>query len=133
MIDINDVLRELNILNSKKNKNNIDKLMNLMKIDQKINKSFNSETIFASFVLFVVSISMTFEKIVEFFIETFKIMQFNNVYAIIANEMQRIMNVTLYKLSTALLVIALINFDRNNNFKTNISSSRARYIHLNLN
>ena len=59
-------------------------------------------------MLFVVSISMTFEKIVEFFIETFKIIQFNNICAIIANEIQRIMNVTLYKLSAALFVIALI-------------------------
>ena len=57
-------------------------------------------------MLSVVSISMTFKKIVESFIETFKIIQLNNVYAITANEMQRIMNVTLYKLSIALLMIA---------------------------
>ena len=74
MIDINDVLRELNVLNLKENKNNIDKLMNLIETDQKINKFFSSKTVFASFVLFIVSISMTFKKIVEFFIETFKIM-----------------------------------------------------------
>ena len=74
MTNINDVLRELNILNSKENKNNIDKLMNLMKIDQKINKFFSSKTIVASFVLFVVLISMTFKKIVEFLIKVFKIM-----------------------------------------------------------
>ena len=48
--------------------------MNLMRIDQKINKSFNSKTVFAFSVLSVVLISMTFEKIVEFFIEIFKIM-----------------------------------------------------------
>ena len=77
-----------------------------MKINQKISKSFNSKTVFASFVLFVVSISITFEKIIESFIKTFKIMQLNNVYAITANEMQRIMNVILYKLSTVLFVIA---------------------------
>ena len=77
-----------------------------MRIDQKTNKSFNSKTIFISFVLFIVSISITFKKIVEFFIEAFKIMQLNNVYAIIANEMHQIINVTLYKLSIALFVIA---------------------------
>ena len=82
--------------------------MNLIKIDQKTNKSFSSETIFAFFVLFVVSVSMISEKIVEFLIETFKIMQLNNVYAIIANEMQRIINVTLYKSSIILFVIALM-------------------------
>ena len=108
MTDINDVLRELNVLSSKENKNNIDKLMNLMKTDQKINKSFNSETVFALSILFVVLISMTFKKIVESFIKVFKIMQLNNIYAITANEIQRIMNVTLYKLSAALFVIALI-------------------------
>ena len=80
--------------------------MNLMKIDQKTSKFFNLKTIFAFFVLFVVSISMTFEKIVEFFIETFKIMQLNNVHMITANKMQRIINITLYKLSVALFMIA---------------------------
>ena len=38
MTDINDVLRELNVLNSKESKNNISKLINLIKIDQKTNK-----------------------------------------------------------------------------------------------
>ena len=59
-------------------------------------------------MLFVVLISMIFKKIVEFFIKTFKIMQLNNFCAITANEMQRIMNVTLYKLSVVLFVIASI-------------------------
>ena len=67
IIDINNVLRELNILSSKKSKNNINKLMNLIKINQKINKLFNSKTVFASFVLFVVSISITFKKLLIFF------------------------------------------------------------------
>ena len=55
MIDINDALRELNVLNSKKNKKNIDKLIDLIKIDQKTNKSFNSETTFAPSILSAVS------------------------------------------------------------------------------
>ena len=33
MIDINDILRELNILSLKKNKNNINKLINLIKMN----------------------------------------------------------------------------------------------------
>ena len=56
MIDINDALRELNVLNSKKNKDNIDKLIDLIKTNQKINKSFNFETAFAPSVLSTISI-----------------------------------------------------------------------------
>ena len=51
MIDINDALRELNVLNSKENKDNIDKLIDLIKTDQKTNKSFSSEIAFAFSVL----------------------------------------------------------------------------------
>ena len=56
MIDINNTLKELNILSSKKNKNNIDKLINLIKTDQKTNKFFNLETAFASSILSAISI-----------------------------------------------------------------------------
>ena len=51
MTDINNTLQELNVLNSKKSKNNIDKLINLIKIDQKTNKFFSFKTIFAFSVL----------------------------------------------------------------------------------
>ena len=78
MIDINDALRELNALSSKKSKDSIDKLINLIETDQKINKSFNFKTTFASFVLSTISAQITFEKIIESFIEAFKIMHFNN-------------------------------------------------------
>ena len=78
MIDINDALRELNVLNSKKNKNCIDKLIDLIKTNQKTNKFFNFKTIFAFSILSAISIQITFEKIIEFFIEVFKIMHFNN-------------------------------------------------------
>ena len=50
MIDINNALQELNVLNSKKSKDSIDKLINLIKIDQKINKFFSFKTVFASSV-----------------------------------------------------------------------------------
>ena len=78
IIDINNVLQELNVLNSKKNKNSIDKLINLIKTDQKINKSFSSETAFAPSILSAISTQIMFKKIIEFFTETFKIMYFNN-------------------------------------------------------
>ena len=86
MIDINNVLQELNVLNSKKSKNNIDKLINLIETNQKTNKSFSSKTVFASSVLSAISTQITFEKIIEFFIETFKIMHFNNVRTVIVDK-----------------------------------------------
>ena len=96
MININDALQELNVLNSKKNKDNIDRLIDLLEIDQKTNKFFNFKTVSASFVLSTISTQITFEKIIEFFIETFKIVHFNNARTIIVDEVQRIVNVILY-------------------------------------
>ena len=84
--DINNALRELNVLNSKKSKDNMNKLMNLIEIDQKTNKPFSFETIFASFVLSTVSTQIMFKKIIESFIKTFKIMHFNNARTIIVDE-----------------------------------------------
>ena len=96
MIDINDVLRKLNVLSSKKSKNSIDKLINLIRTNQKTNKSFSSETAFAFSVLSEISTQITFEKIIESFIEIFKIMYFNNARAVIVDEVQRIVNIILY-------------------------------------
>ena len=86
MIDINDALRELNALSSKKSKNSIDKLIDLIGTDQKTNKSFSSETAFASLVLSIISTQITFKKIIEFLIEIFKIMHSNNARAVIVDE-----------------------------------------------
>ena len=55
MININDVLHKLNVLNSKKNKDNIDKLIDLIETNQKTNKFFSSETAFAFSVLSAIS------------------------------------------------------------------------------
>ena len=55
MIDINNVLQKLNVLNSKENKDNINKLINLIKIDQKTNKFFSLKTAFAFSVLSTIS------------------------------------------------------------------------------
>ena len=110
--DINDVLQELNVLNSKKNKDNINKLINLIKTNQKTNKSFSSETVFTLSVLSTISIQITFEKIIEFLIETFKIMHFNNARTVIVDEVQRIVNVTLYRQSIVLLVNVSIDFEQ---------------------
>ena len=48
MTDINDVLRELNALSLKENQNNIKKLMNMIKIDRIVIKSFTVKNVFAS-------------------------------------------------------------------------------------
>ena len=69
MIDINNALRELSILNLKENKDNIDKLINLIKTNQKTNKVFNFETVFAFSVLSTISTQITFKKIIESFID----------------------------------------------------------------
>ena len=86
MIDINDALRELNVLSSKESKDNIDKLIDLIRTDQKTNKSFSSETAFAPSVLSTISIQIMFEKNIESFIEIFKIMHFNNARAVIVDK-----------------------------------------------
>ena len=78
MTDINNALQKLNVLNSKKNKNSIDKLINLIKTNQKTNKSFSPETAFAPSVLSEISTQIMFEKIIEFLIKAFKIMHFNS-------------------------------------------------------
>ena len=110
MIDINNALRELNVLSSKKNKNSIDKLINLIETDQKTNKSFSSETVFAPSVLPAISIQITFKKIIELLIEAFKIMHFNNAQTVIVDEVQKIINVTLYRQSIVLSVNASVDF-----------------------
>ena len=97
MIDINNVLRELNGLNSKKNKDSIGTLIDLIKIDQKINKPFSFETVFAFSILSAISVQITFEKIIESFTETFKIRHLNNARVVIVDKIQRIVNVMLYR------------------------------------
>ena len=97
MIDTNDALWKLNVLSSRKSKDNIDKLINLIKTNQKTNKSFNSETTFASSVLSAISNQIMFEKIIESFIQVFKIMQFNNAWAVIVNEIEKFVDITLYR------------------------------------
>ena len=109
MIDSNNALRELNVLSSKENKNNIGKLINLIKINQKTNKFFNSETAFASSVLSAISIQIMFKKVIKSFIETFKIMHFNNTRTVIVDEVQKIVNVILYRQSVVLPVNASVD------------------------
>ena len=109
MIDINNALRKLNVLSLKKSKDSINKLIDLVKTNQKTNKSFSSETAFAPSVLPMISTQITFEKIIESLIETFKIMHFNNARTVTADKVQKIVNVTLCRQSVALPVNAPVN------------------------
>ena len=111
-IDINDALRELNVLSSKESKDSIDKLINLIETDQKTSKSFSFETVFAFSVLSATSAQITFKKIIKFFIEAFKIMHFNNAQTIIVDEVQKIINVILYRQSIVLSVNALVDSEQ---------------------
>ena len=86
IIDINNALRELNALSSKENKNSIDKLINLIKTNQKTSKSFSPETAFAPSVLPATSTQIMFKKIIKSVIEAFKIMHFNNARTVIVDK-----------------------------------------------
>ena len=74
MIDINDVLRELNALSFKKSQNNIKKLMNIIKIDHTVTKSFIIENVFIFSIFSAIFASVTLNKTIKSFIKIFKIM-----------------------------------------------------------
>ena len=96
MTDINNILRKLNALSFKENQNNIKKLMNIMRIDHTVTKSFIIKNVFIFSILSAISAFMTLNKTIRFFIKTFKIMQLNNVKVVIANNVQQIINFNLY-------------------------------------
>ena len=97
MIDINNVLRELNALSFKKSQKSIKKLMNMIKIDRTVIKSFTVKNVFISSILSAIFTSVTSNKTIKFFIKTFKIMQLNSVKVVTANNVQRIINFNFYR------------------------------------
>ena len=96
MMNINNILRELNVLNFKKSQNNIEKLMNMIKNDRIVAKSFIAKNVFISSILFIIIIFVISNKTIKFFTKIFKIMQLNNVKVVIANDVQRIINFNFY-------------------------------------
>ena len=86
MTNINDVLRELNVLSFKKSQNNIEKLMNMIKNDRTVAKSFIAENAFTSSILSMIIVSVTSNKTIKSFTKIFKIMQLNNVKIVTAND-----------------------------------------------
>ena len=96
MTNINNVLRELNILNFKKSQNNIEKLMNMIKNDRIVIKSFIAKNVFALLILSIIIVLVTSNKTIKSFINVFKIMQLNNVKVVTANNIQRIINFNFY-------------------------------------
>ena len=73
MTNINDVLRKLNVLNFKKSQNNIKKLMNMIKNNCIVTKSFIAKNVFISSILSIIIILITLNKTIKFFTEIFKI------------------------------------------------------------
>ena len=86
MTNINDVLRKLNVLNFKKSQNNIKKLMNMIKNDCIVAKSFTANNVFISSILSIIIVFVISNKTIKFFIKIFKIMQLNNVKIVTAND-----------------------------------------------
>ena len=88
MTNINDVLRKLNVLNFKKNQNNIEKLMNMIRNDRIIAKSFTVENVFVSSILSTIVVFVISNKTIKFLTKIFKIMQLNNIKVVTANDVQ---------------------------------------------
>ena len=103
MTNINDVLRELNVLSFKKSQNSIEKLMNMIKNDRTAAKPFTAKNVFASSILSVIIVSVTSNKTIKFLTEIFKIMQLNSVKVVTANDVQRIINFNFYRFTAAVL------------------------------
>ena len=97
MTNINNVLRELNVLSFKKNQNNIKKLMNMIKNNRIAAKSFIAKNVFASSILFIIIVFVILNKAIKSFTKIFKIMQLNNVKIVTANDVQRIINFNFYR------------------------------------
>ena len=74
MTNINDVLHELNVLNFKKSQNNIKKLMNMIKNDCIVAKSFIAKNVFILLILLIIIVFVISNKTIKFFIKIFKIM-----------------------------------------------------------
>ena len=96
MTNINNILRKLNVLNFKKSQNNIKKLMNMIKNDRTVAKSFIAKNVFISSILSMIIVFITSNKTIKFFTKIFKIMQLNNVKVVTANDVQRIINFNFY-------------------------------------
>ena len=114
--DINDVLRKLNALSFKKSQNNIKKLMNMIKTDRTVIKSFTVKNVFASSILSTIFASVILNKTIKFFTEAFKIMQLNNVKVVTANDVQRIINFNFYRFVAVVSFTTIIIVNDVNDF-----------------
>ena len=116
MTNINNVLRELNVLNFKKNQNNIKKLMNIIENDRTVAKSFITKNVFASSILSIIIVFMISNKMIKFLTKIFKIMQLNNVKVVTANDVQRIINFNLYQFTAVILFTTTMIINNIKNF-----------------
>ena len=116
MTNINDVLRELNVLNFKESQNNIEKLMNMIKNDYIVAKSFIAKNAFISSILSMIIVFMISNKTIKFFIKVFKIMQLNSVKVVTANDVQRIINFNFYRFTAAVFFTIMMIINDAENF-----------------
>ena len=70
--------------------------MNMIKTDYTVTKSFIIKNVFIFSILLEISVSVTSNKMIKFFIKIFKIMQLNNVKVVTANDVQQIINFNFY-------------------------------------
>ena len=82
--------------------------MNMIKIDYTVIKSFIIENVFISSILSTISVVTTSNKMIKFFVKTFKIVQLNNIKIVTANDVQRFINFNFYRF------VAIIFYDNNN-------------------
>ena len=76
----------MNALNFKKSQNNIEKLINMIKNNCIIVKSFIIENVFILLILSAIIVFVIPNKTIKLFTKIFKIMQLNNVKVVIAND-----------------------------------------------
>ena len=116
MTNINDILRELIVLNFKKNQNNIEKLINIIKNNCIVAKLFIAENVFILSILSMIIIFVTSNKAIKFFIKNFKIMQLNNVKVVTANDVQQIINFNFYQFIAVIFFTTTIIINDVENF-----------------
>ena len=119
--NINNVLRELNVLNFKKSQNNIKKLMNMIKNDRTAAKSFTAKNVFISSILSIITVFVTSNKTIKFFIKIFKIMQLNSVKIVTADDVQQIINFNFYQfIAIVLFTTTMIINDAKNSLQVRV-------------
>ena len=116
MMNINNVLHKLNVLNFKKSQNNIKKLMNMIKNNRIVAKSFIAKNVFILSILFIITAFVISNKTIKSFTKIFKIMQLNNVKIMTANDVQQIINFNFYQFVAVVFFTTMMIINNAKNF-----------------